>query len=62
MMEHRNEKCPYYNGKEFVTGIQQRGGSMTSMKNPAQGTVIKHVICKNCGSIVRSYVDKTDIF
>ena len=62
MTHCRVEKCPYCGEREFVAGIQQRGGSMTSTENPANGTAIKHVICRKCGSIVRSYVDRTDIF
>ncbi len=53
----QNEECPYCGKKENVIGKQDsyaniRPNKLFSLKEQA----IYHVVCLNCGSIIRSYV------
>jgi predicted nucleic-acid-binding Zn-ribbon protein len=50
--------CPYCSGTQFITGRQDGYGAVV----PAGALSLKsqklyHVICLNCGSVVRSYVE-----
>ncbi len=55
--EIKYEKCPHCGSKENVIGKQDGYAAITpnkifTMKQEA----IYHVICLNCGTIIRSYV------
>jgi predicted nucleic-acid-binding Zn-ribbon protein len=56
MKMEQQEKCPYCGGTEFVTAKQTPG--IESAKRPinVKGQWLYHIICLNCGTVVRSYV------
>lgn len=61
------EKCPQCGNKTFGEGRQMAQGNIQSTKGILKGTLsvgtpLYHTICLNCGSIVRSYVEKPAIF
>lgn len=61
------KECPYCGNDTFGKGRQMAQGNIQSTKGVlkgvlSSGTHLYHTICLDCGSIVRSYVEKTDIF
>lgn len=52
------EKCPYCGSKEFVEGKQDGYSVLTPADKfmTLKSQVIYHVICLNCGAVVKSYV------
>ena len=50
------EKCPYCGGIEMIEAYQSAYGAITATDNGWGGTSLYHLICRNCGSVVRSYV------
>ena len=50
-------KCPFCGGTEFVYGYQSGYGAVTDNESLMSWQVLRHVICRNCGSVVHSYVD-----
>ncbi|MCR5607549.1 MAG: hypothetical protein K6G26_00615 [Lachnospiraceae bacterium] len=57
------QECPFCNGTEMVTGCQQGYASVTSTHSIwSVGKKLNHVFCRNCGSLVRSYVDDPEKF
>ena len=56
-MDIKITECPYCFGNEFVEGKQDSShADMESTENMWYSGVIYHLVCLNCGSIVRSYV------
>lgn len=49
------DKCPYCRNTNFVKGFQTSGGRVVK-STFVIGQNLHHIICSNCGSIVRSYV------
>ncbi len=52
------EKCPYCGKREFVEGVQD-GYSAIAPANKIlsfKSQNLYHVICLNCGAVVKSYV------
>lgn len=49
--------CPFCGGMEFVEGYQSGYAAMTGKDSILSGATLRHVICRNCGSVVHSYVD-----
>lgn len=50
-------ECPFCGGKELVRGWQYSSGKLYAEGCLVQGgQEIHHIVCKDCGSIVRSYV------
>ena len=49
-------QCPFCGGKEFVEGYQSGYGAITGAESVWIGTSLHHVICRQCGSVVHSYV------
>lgn len=52
------EKCPYCGKQEFIEGIQS-GYAAIAPANKVftfKQQVLYHVICLNCGAVVKSYV------
>lgn len=47
-------RCPYCGGTDMIETYQN--GATTVVGNVFRGAVLYHVICKNCGNVVRSYV------
>lgn len=50
-------QCPFCSGHEFVAGYQSAYGAVTGQDNVWSGQVLRHIICRNCGSVVHSYID-----
>jgi len=53
-------KCPFCGGTEFVEGYQGGYGAVTGNQSVFSGQWLHHVICRNCGSVVHSYVDNPE--
>lgn len=51
-----NESCPYCGNTEFINALQTAQGSISGVENQWTGQNLYHVVCRRCGSIVRSYV------
>ena len=58
MKKIKIEACPFCGGTAFVKGWQNGYGMLHSgfMRNQ----VLFHIICSDCGSVVRSYVEDTN--
>ena len=55
MKEIKIEECPYCGGTEFIDAmVESYGGVCASVGFHSSG--IRVVVCRDCGSIVRSYV------
>ena len=52
------EKCPYCGKQEFVEGEQSAHASVVPANKVLtfKTQAIYHVICLNCGAVVKSYV------
>ena len=48
--------CPYCGGIEFIEAYQDYYGAITAVENKLGGCALYHSVCRNCGSVVRSYV------
>lgn len=55
------DKCPYCGHTEFGNGFQRSSGKVVSSTFRI-GQGLHHIICLNCGSVVRSYVEDPDKF
>lgn len=47
--------CPYCGKSEFIEAYQDYG-AITAVQNKLGGCALYHSVCRNCGSVVRSYV------
>jgi predicted nucleic-acid-binding Zn-ribbon protein len=52
----QQEKCPYCGGTELVTAKQAPGIESAKKWINFKGQLLYHIICLNCGTVVRSYV------
>ena len=53
----RDERCPYCGNTEFIQAMQSFQGGIMGVENIwGMGQELHHVICRRCGSVVRSYV------
>lgn len=50
------QTCPFCGGYEIIEAYQTGYGAATAVSNKLGGCAIYHSICRNCGSVVRSYV------
>lgn len=48
--------CPYCGGTEVIESLQDAYAAVTAVNNKWGGTGLYHSICRNCGSVIRSYV------
>ncbi len=55
-VEIKDELCPYCNGTEFIEAKHSGYGALVSCESEWLGAALYHVICRRCGSVVRSYV------
>ena len=55
-MDIKISECPFCRGSEFLEAKQEAYGSLTSCESVWLGSSLYHVICRRCGSVVRSYV------
>ena len=54
----KKDKCCYCGNETFVIGRQSYQGALTpaEKKLTLKGQELYHVICLNCGTVIRSYV------
>lgn len=54
----KKEKCPYCGAQEFVEGKQEAYGSVAPANKVLsfKSQTLYHIICLNCGTVVRSYI------
>lgn len=58
MKDKKEEKCPYCGCTETVIGKQANYAAVereTGLNWSSE--VLKHIICLNCGTVIRSYVE-----
>ncbi len=48
--------CRYCGGKEFITAFQSGYGALESAESFFKFSRVYYTICRDCGSILRSYV------
>ena len=48
--------CPFCGGGEFIEAYQDGYAAITAVGNVWGGQKLCHVVCRKCGSVVRSYV------
>ena len=56
MKKIRMTKCRFCGGTEFITAYQTGYARAESAESLFRSAVLYHTICRNCGSVVRSYV------
>ena len=56
MKEIKLSACPFCGGKEFVEGYQNGYATLTSTESGWLGATLRFIVCRDCGSVVRSYV------
>jgi len=58
-MEPKKEICPHCGGTETVIGKQDGEGRIFAKAaiTIMFGTKVFHIVCRNCGTIIRSYVE-----
>ena len=56
MKKVRITVCRFCGGKEFITAFQTGYGSLESAESLFKFSKIYHTICRDCGSVLRSYV------
>lgn len=52
--------CPFCGGTEVIESCQGGYGSVSAVSNVLGGATLYHSICRNCGSVVRSYVKEPE--
>jgi len=63
-MEHKEDVCPYCGGTELVKGKQNGQGMILPYRRISMFSAQKlvHLVCKNCGTVVRSYIENPQDF
>lgn len=56
MQDKYVQKCPYCGGIEVIESLQGGYATITATNNMWGGVELYHSVCRNCGSVVRSYV------
>lgn len=56
MQDKYVQKCPYCGGIEVIESLQTGYARITATNNIWGGVELYHSVCRNCGSVVRSYV------
>jgi hypothetical protein len=54
------KECPFCKGTEFVYGYQGGYGVVTGSDSIWSSQTLHHIICRNCGSVVHSYVENPE--
>lgn len=52
--------CPFCGGTEIIESYQTGYATVTATNNMWGGVSLYHSICRNCGSVVRSYVKEPE--
>lgn len=61
MNTRKDHTCPWCDSKEIVIGEQMGYGNVQPNRfMTIKGEPLLHVICKNCGTVIRSYVEHPD--
>lgn len=55
-MRIEDKKCPFCGGERFIEATQD-GYAAVRNGFGLRHAALRHVICRDCGSVVRSYVD-----
>lgn len=55
-MGEKMTTCQYCGGTDMIITYQSGNGSVTAVLNSLGGCMLYHTVCRNCGSIVRSFV------
>ena len=55
-MDIKITECPFCHGNEFVEAKQTGYAAISGSKNMWSSEDLYHLICRRCGSVVRSYV------
>lgn len=50
-------RCPYCGGMEMILTYQTAYGAVSAVNNSWGGAPLYHCVCRNCGSVVRSFVE-----
>ena len=61
--EYKDEyvlRCPYCGGTEMIEAFQSAYGAVTATSNKLGGRSLYHSICRNCGSVVRSFIKEPE--
>lgn len=53
-------RCPYCGGVEMIEAVQSSYGAIYAKSNQFGGRSLYHSVCRNCGSIVRSFVKEPE--
>lgn len=59
MKEIKIESCPFCGGREFIDGRMGSDGGVYVGKG-IHSSAVHAVVCRDCGSIVRSYVSDAE--
>jgi len=62
-MEYKPDICPHCGGTETVIGKQTGYNEYVVHRHASTslfGSPLYHVICRNCGTLIRSYVDNPE--
>lgn len=49
-------RCPYCDGTEIVEATQGGYGQITAVTSPWYACSVFHLVCRDCGTIIRSFV------
>ena len=64
MIDYNKDKyvlrCPYCGGEEMIEAFQSCYGAVIATSNVLGGRTLYHMICRNCGSVVRSFVKEPE--
>jgi hypothetical protein len=52
--------CPHCGGNEMIETVQKSSACVASLENTFASQPLYHLVCRNCGSVVRSYVKEPE--
>lgn len=55
-------KCPYCDGTEMIEAYQGGYAHIYAIDSSLRGSSLYHLICRDCGTIVRSFVKDPELF
>lgn len=53
--------CPYCRGSEVIEACQRGYGEITAVGHVFRSVPLYHSVCRNCGSVIRSYVKEPEM-
>lgn len=56
MQDKYVKNCPFCDGTEIIESCQGGYASVSGVNNMWSAETLYHSICRNCGSVIRSYV------